>query len=258
MTFNPREPLPDDLWRLRRWRDRPQPKPQRGYGLEVTLVGLVTLQNLLLNLVLPEWSHGIANLAMAGVMVGVAYRAGITLDRMGLRHFRRGLRVGLVAVLIIGAIIAAGVAVPVTREFFADDRFSDLDTGDMLFEVLGRIPLVTALFEEVVFRGVLIGVFVARFSPLAAVSLSSALFGLWHVLPGLDTLESNPAGGFVESPLEIAGALVGGVIITAIAGYLFSWLRLRGNSLVTPFVAHLANNSFAFLGGWLVVTQGWV
>ena len=40
---------------------------------------------------------------------------------------------------------------------------------------------------------VLLGLLLARYSPLRAAVLSSALFGLWHVLPGIEALETTTA-----------------------------------------------------------------
>ena len=52
----------------------------------------------------------------------------------------------------------------------------------MAYESLARIPVGTAVFEEVAFRGVLPGLIARTTTEPAAVGLSSLLFGLWHVL----------------------------------------------------------------------------
>ncbi len=44
------------------------------------------------------------------------------------------------------------------------------------------------------FRGALLGLFLRRHTRPTAVLASSTRFGLWHVLPTLDTLDANPAG----------------------------------------------------------------
>lgn len=59
---------------------------------------------------------------------------------------------------------------------------------------MGRIPRGTALGEEAMFRGALLGLFLRRHTRPTAVLASSTRFGLWHVLPTLDTLDANPAG----------------------------------------------------------------
>ena len=42
--------------------------------------------------------------------------------------------------------------------------------------------------------------------------------------------------------------MVGTIAVTTVAGVLFAWLRLRSGSLVAPILAHIATNSFAYVG----------
>jgi membrane protease YdiL (CAAX protease family) len=161
--------------------------------------------------------------------------------------------VGLVAAAPIAAVVALGIAVPATRRYFADQRVIGIGAGATLYDVLIRIPLGTAVCEEVIFRGAMLGMFLRRRTPLWAVIASSLLFGLWHVFPTLDTLHLNPIGSVVEgSWIRTTEAVIGAVAVTAAAGIGFSWLRLRANSVAAPIIAHAALNGAAFLGGRLV------
>ena len=92
-----------------------------------------------------------------------------------------------------------------------------------------------------------------RWAPLWAGLATSVLFGLWHILPTLDTLLTNPAGENIDSILEVTTALVGSVVGLTLAGFVFLWLRLRANSTVAPVLAHIATNSFALLAALFVV-----
>lgn len=243
----------DDLWRSARWRARPVSRPVRG-GLEAA--GALTLvYSYVVNRVVPEAWYIPANGAAAGAFVLLARGTGASWTDMGLRRERlgRGLRVGLVAAAPIAVVVALGVAVPATRRYFADQRVIGIGAGATLYDVLIRIPLGTAVCEEVIFRGALLGMFLRRRTPLAAVVASSVLFGLWHVLPTLDTLHLNPIGSLVEGDwIRTTEAVIGAVAVTAAAGVGFSWLRLRANSVVAPIIAHAALNGAAFLGGRLV------
>ncbi len=117
-----------------------------------------------------------------------------------------------------------------------------------------RIPLGTALAEEVIFRGSLLGLFTQRHSPAAAASMSSILFGLWHVLPTLRTLPLNPAGARVHgNPKRTGGAVLAAVTSTALAGYGLAWLRFRSGSLAASAVAHASLNGIAYLAARFVV-----
>jgi membrane protease YdiL (CAAX protease family) len=142
---------------------------------------------------------------------------------------------------------------PFTREIFRDDRVIERSTWVVLFDALLRIPVATAFYEETLFRGVLFGMFVRRWAPLWAALATSLLFGLWHILPTLDTLLTNPAGESIDSIPEVVLALSGSVAGTALAGFAFLWLRLRANSTVAPVLAHIATNSFALLAALFVV-----
>lgn len=258
--LNPEGTLRDDLWAPTSWRLAPV---ERVTGPptapEAAMIVLAVLWNVLSNEILPEWSYAAANVVAAAVFVMLGRRSGVTWDLMGLRPDRvgRGIAVGL---LVAGGVVAAVtllVAVAATRTYLADARFVGVTTGQMLYQVLVRIPLGTAVFEELVFRGVLLGVFLRRLPVIAAATASAVLFGLWHVLPTLDALNTNPAGDLVQGHVALGAAVIGTVAVLTVAGFGFTWLRLRAGSLVAPILAHAATNIAAYLAGWLVVTRGW-
>ena len=103
------------------------------------------------------------------------------------------------------------------------------------------------------FRGVIFGMLSRRLAPLWAALVSSGLFGFWHILPTLETVESNPVGGIFAGFLGLTIASVGAVVGTALAGMGFMWVRWRANSIVAPVLTHIATNSFAILAGMIVV-----
>lgn len=245
----------DELWRRRHWRDRPAAHPLWG-GLEIA--GALTLAySWIVNRVIPDSWYIPGNAAAAAAFIALGRGTGATWTDMGLRPDRagRGLRVGLAAAAPIAAVVALGVAVPASRRYFADQRVIGLGAGTVVYDALVRIPLGTAVCEEVIFRGAMLGMLLRRRTPLSAVVVSSLLFGLWHVFPTLDTLHLNPAGALVEgSALRTTGAVIGTVAATSAAGVGFAWLRLRANSVVAPIVAHAALNVTALLAGRLVVT----
>jgi membrane protease YdiL (CAAX protease family) len=116
-----------------------------------------------------------------------------------------------------------------------------------------RIPLATAIAEELTFRGALLGL-ARRRSPAAAVGWISLLFGASHALPTLQHYDGNPASGLVADPRKGRWvAVLGATLSTAGAGCLFAWLRLRSRSLLAPILAHAASNASAYLAGrWVV------
>jgi len=245
----------DDLWRRRRWH-RPPPEPPTRWGPEGG-AALTLAYSYVINRVVPQAWYVPANLSAAAGFVALARGLGATWTDIGVRRERlgRGVRVGLAAAVPIAVVVAAGVAVPATRKYFADQRVIGVGAGATVFDVLVRIPIGTAVCEELIFRGALLGVVLRHRTPVTAVVFSSLMFGLWHVFPTLDTLHLNPLGSLVEgSALRTAEAVAGTVAVTAAAGAGFCWLRLRANSIVAPIIAHGVLNTAAFLGGRLVAS----
>ena len=93
------------------------------------------------------------------VALAAARRRRVSAADLGLGRDRaaRGLRVGLAATVPVVAVVAAGAALPATRRFFLDERATTGGTGYALYHTLVRIPLGTAVAEETLFRGSLLG-----------------------------------------------------------------------------------------------------
>lgn len=201
-------------------------------------VGAMTAYALLRRFALPGAWHFTANVAMTIGLLGSARAARMSAPELGIarRDVRTGLRWGGAAFGVISAVLAIGAAIPATREFFEDDG-ADVGAGAMLRRALVVIPIGTVVFEEVAFRGVLLGLAHRSLPPRRAAVVVSVLFGLWHAPPLLDE-------GIVS--------VVGTVAATTVAGLGFVWLRVRSRSLVAPMMAHLATNSTAFVLAWLV------
>jgi membrane protease YdiL (CAAX protease family) len=137
------------------------------------------------------------------------------------------------------------------RRLFADERAAGVATRALAYETAVRIPVGTALFEETLFRGLLLAWLRRRTTPLRAVAASSTLFGLWHILPTWETL-AGYAGGVLRSrsPATAAATVGGAVVTTGLAGAAFSALRLRSGSLATPVIVHAAVNASGFVAAW--------
>ena len=147
----------------------------------------------------------------------------------------------------------AAIAIPATRELFEDDRVIENPVLWVLFQAFVRIPLATAFYEEVLFRGIVFGMLMRRNSPLVAAIWTSVLFGFWHILPTLDTLETNPAGDLFTGAVGLAAAIAGAVAGTMLAGIGFLLVRLYANSTWAAVLAHIGTNSIALIGALVVV-----
>ena len=216
---------------------------------EFAAIVLTFSANAVVHRVLPDESHIPANLLAAGSALGFAAWAGASVDDLGLRpaNLGTGARVGL---LVSGAILAGvgvAAALPRTRAFFADTRVSEVGHARAFYELALRIPIGTALAEELLFRSGLTALLAQRRSWPVAVATSSALFGLWHVLPTVQSLDTNPAVGPVTaSRARSAGAVAGVVATTAAAGVGFSLLGRRARSVLAPVLVHATLNGATY------------
>jgi uncharacterized protein len=214
-------------------------------------VALLAVHNVLGNKVVPDTVYVPANVLTGAVLVGFALLAGASLSDLGLARARipSGLRWGLAILGIVGVGIALGALLPATRGLFHDERVTGISGAELVYEALLRIPVGTALFEELAFRGVLLALLLRVTSTVPAVAASSALFGLWHILPTISGLRTNE---LAESAAATIGAVSGAVVVTAIGGALFCALRLHTGSLIAPVLAHTSTNSLAIVAAFLV------
>ena len=115
-----------------------------------------------------------------------------------------------------------------------------------------RIPLGTALSEELIFRGALLGLYLRRRTFLRAALFSSLAFGLWHVVTAMGSVQSNAAGEVLASPAAQVAGVAATVVATGAAGMVFCWLRRRSGSVLAPALTHAALNGLAVVGGLVV------
>jgi membrane protease YdiL (CAAX protease family) len=107
--------------------------------------------------------------------------------------------------------------------------------GGLTSSRLAELTLVTALGEELIFRGALLAIAYRAVSPLIAELSTAASFGLWHLGDALG--DSRGDDGLART-----AAVVGTVLFTAAGGLLFSWMRHRTGSLLGSWFTHVATN----------------
>ncbi|TAM86936.1 MAG: CPBP family intramembrane metalloprotease [Jatrophihabitans sp.] len=190
---------------------------------------------------------------LAVALVLFARRAGLNWSQLGLsrRHLWSGVKWGLLAVAVVGAVYVVGILVPLTRVAFLDSRYH-LAVSGALFTAFVVIPVGTVVFEEVAFRSVLWGLLSRHVATWRVMVISSLLFGLWHVLPSLHLASANrgvgdalrSAGG-MSAVLAVAGA----VLVTTIGGLIAGELRRRSGSVLASAAMHWATNSLGVLFG---------
>lgn len=224
-------------------------------AIELLLIMLIVCYGALLSYALPKKTHIGLNITFAGIAVFIGGLASLSVETMGLSlaAIPTGIAyaAGFVLVIIAGVFIASRL--PFIGKFFANESFAGASKKRLFYEAGFRVPLGTALLEEVLFRGLLLGLLLQNSSTISALVLSSVIFGLWHIFPTVNQLEANQAAKDM-----VAGkngrrlvSILAVVATTTIAGVCFGWLRIWSGSLITPWLVHWAINAsgilFAFL-----------
>ena len=191
---------------------------------------VLVVHNLSANLWVADRWYVPVNLAAAAVVVVLA---GVELS------WGREPVAAVAAASMVLAAVAVLAVLPTTRRLFADQRMAGVDARGTAWQVLVRIPFGTVVLEEVAFRGVL--------PELLSPVLASVLFGLWHVVPTIKTLDIN---GVTTSR---AAAVAGAVGVTTIVGLALCWLRSETGGLLAPALAHAAANGGAVVASYMVL-----
>jgi membrane protease YdiL (CAAX protease family) len=193
---------------------------------------------------------------LAVVLLVVGRWAGLSWEQLGLGSGSvvPGLVWGGAAVALVAAVYAVGLAVPAWRGLFLDARHR-VGAVRAARRALLVVPLGVVVLEEVAFRGVLWGLVDVEHGALWAGAVTSALFGLWHVLPAVDGARANaaePGGDGDAAGARVArgipiGQVLGTVVFTTVAGVVFAVLGVESGSLLAGFVLHWATNGLGIL-----------
>ncbi|OBB48299.1 CPBP family intramembrane glutamic endopeptidase [Mycobacterium sp. 852002-51961_SCH5331710] len=143
-----------------------------------------------------------------------------------------GLRYGLAAAAPIALGVAVATAIPPVRQGMAARDLPDHPLRWMACD----IPIGTVWPEEVAYRALLGHAAESAFPPAGGRLLQAVAFGLWHIMDARIT--RNP--------------VLGTVMFTGVAGWMFGWLHARSGSLIAPMLAHLAANEAAALAALTV------
>jgi len=193
----------------------------------------------------------LVGLCLIVLLAMVAWLTGLRPDDLGLARstWAAGLRWGLGAAAMVTTAYLAALAITPLRASVAEVGAPTWSAAVVSAVIL--IPLGTVIHEEFAFRGVLFGLLRRRSGRRVAVLGSSAVFGVWHIVPALATGPTNAAmadavgEGLGGTILRLAGT----VLITGLGGILLCELRVRSGSLLAPILLHWAVNA----GGVLFV-----
>jgi uncharacterized protein len=205
---------------------------------------------------LPGLEGILGNLFAAAALSALAAQSGAGKKEQGLelRHAPRGALYGFGTAAAIALTFSLGAYIKFMRPFFCDERIAEAPPRRAAYESLIRIPIGTALPEEVIFRGAVLGILLRYQHPFLAGAISSSLFGLWHIVPAMRTISTPSAAGATwrERRVPWVAATVG---ITSVAGFLLTLLRFSSSSIVAPWLAHSAANSTGYLATWFAARR---
>ena len=220
------------------------------FAQELTLVVLILLYGTVLARLVPKKWHLYLNVFIAAIAIILGFAFNLTLRDMGLGQILPGIVVAIAASVVITVATLIISAIPFLRHYFLGDDLAHASGKLIAFEAAIRIPIGTALVEEVLFRGVLLGLLLQHQSTITALLISAAIFGLWHIFPTINTLESNDgvASTIAGRKARKAGSVLGAVFVTFIAGLLFGWLRIIAGSIIAPWLVHWSINASGVLG----------
>lgn len=213
-------------------------------------IAIVVVVLVAVNVIDIRIAHASLVLGPAGAVgfLALARLAGLSWQEVGLGAgtWRRGLVWAFAAIGAVAVVFAVGAAL--TRDAFRDARYH-LGWEHALLTAFLLIPLGTVLFEEVAFRGVLWGLLRRGHGTWIATVISSALFGLWHVLPSLSLATNNQTIGSTVGKGTSGEAIwvLGTVLFTGLAGVVFCELRRRSGSLLASTGLHWATNGLGVL-----------
>lgn len=227
---------------------------QRNSSRALVEMGLLALiigtYNNLTNL-LPSEVHDITyvpvNLAFLGILLAwVLGKSNLSAADIGLRrdNILSSLKWGALIGILIPAPLFILVAVQdlVWRVGVDDPRIVGITLGTLLYRVLIRIPLATALFEELLFRGILYGRLITLTNFTRTALITSGVFALWHITPTLNVFRDSDA---FSSDMLLGLAFVGALFSTFLGGLMFAFIRYRTDSVAGCVAAHGLINSLA-------------
>ena len=194
-------------------------------------------------------AHLVVGLGLTACLAAIARAQRLTAADLWLARssWPAGLRWGAVAAAVVAAAYALGYLIAPLRDALPDGG-SGIGRG-VLWTVLVVVPLGTVVPEELAFRGVLLALLGRRHDPRTATLVSSALFGLWHVLASLGGGAANAtiAGAVGGDAAGTTVRVVVTVLFTSLAGVVLCWLRLRSGSLLAPVLAHWTVNGLGVI-----------
>ena len=187
-------------------------RKQLRLGPDVLVAGVVLGWGAVAHRFVPERMRPLASAAAAAGLAAAVRGTGIDARTIGCDpdDVPRGLLWGGVTAGAIVSVVGGLGAHPRVGTRFRDTRVTDASRREALWHLLVRIPLATALVEELTFRGVVLGLGLRGRDARRALAISSLAFGLWHVGAALHPERTAATGDVVGQHAATTALAVGG------------------------------------------------
>jgi len=219
---------------------------RKGVKLAPVAVAALTLSNVVSNRWLPSHAYVPWNLAMAAGLLGLARAAGHSAEELGMspKHLPKAARIAAAGVAAVGVGYTGVVSNRRASSFLQNQRLTSLSRTAALWHLFVRIPLGTALAEEIAFRSVLPALLGSSRRPRwLSSAIASLLFGLWHILPSHMDARANGHADWKTLGKSVALGVVG----TTVGGGVLSAIRRRAGHILAPVALHVAANCFGLV-----------
>ena len=182
---------------------------------------------------------------VAVLLVVLGRLAGLTWTEMGMgkRALLHGVVWAVGSVVVVAIVYAVALAIPGLGKVTGETPHP----RQALFTALVEVPFATVLLEETAFRGVLWGLLEHDHGALVATTVSSLLFGLWHIAPSLRDEGLVPPAWLAGHKLAVPVWMVATVLFTALGGVVFCELRRLSGSVFAAMGLHWATNGLGSL-----------
>ena len=134
----------------------------------------------------------------------------------------------------IGPLSPIGIIISVSILFTIDTLFTyyrSIHTPELVWVTNNSFAVFAPIYEEIIFRGLLLSLLLKRFPTKQAALISTLLFGLWH----LKNIFYLPPGRLLYQ-IFYAGLIIGPVL---------TYLRFRTKSIWPGVILHYVNNIWA-------------
>jgi len=221
------------------------PPHRHGMPLHTTAIPLVAYAvgfQTLVYVLLPDrfrarWAPLVTGSVGAGVVIVAGAWFGFDTIGLGMPDGGTVAAWGVGTLLVMSMVAMVMLSHPQLRGQLADPRMAAMSRREAASQILIRIPIMTALIEEAVFRGVLHTALIALYPAPIALWAGAALFGMWHIGPGLDQARSVDR----RSLASVAHVTVT-VMVTTVVGAGLVWLRMETGSIWAPLAVHAGLN----------------